>query len=80
MLNDAGTVRPEGGRAFNDMIADATTRALDITYAKAPDIGVFRSTSQFIVRNGLTAVLPFHVLCLIVWNLWVSIWAVLQYH
>ena len=59
MLNDAGTVRPEGGRAFNDMIADATTRALDITYAKAPDIGVFRSTSQFIVRNGLTAVLPF---------------------
>ncbi|MDB3999719.1 hypothetical protein N9446_00075 [bacterium] len=59
MLNDAGTVRPKNGRSFNDLIADATTRALDITYAKAPDIGVFRSTSQFIVRNGLTVVLPF---------------------
>jgi len=59
MLNDAGTVRPEGGRAFGDMVAEATTKALDITYAKQPDVPIFRSTSQFIVRNGLTVILPF---------------------
>ena len=38
---------------------EATNKALDITYAKQPDVPVFRSTSQFIVRNGLTVVLPF---------------------
>ena len=38
---------------------DATNAALDITYAKQPEVPVFRSTSQFIVRNGLTVVLPF---------------------
>lgn len=59
MLNDAGTVRPEGARSFNDIVAEATDKALDVTYAKQPDIPVFRSASQFIVRNGLTVVLPF---------------------
>ena len=59
LLNDASTVRPAEARSFHDLVADATNRALDITYAKQPDIPVFRSTSQFIVRNGLTTVLPF---------------------
>lgn len=59
LLNDASTVKPANARSFNDIVADATDRALDITYAKQPDIPVFRSTSQFITRNGLTVVLPF---------------------
>ena len=59
LLNDASSVRPEGTRSFNDIVADATNRALDVTYAKQPDIPVFRSTSQFITRNGLTVVMPF---------------------
>jgi hypothetical protein len=59
LLNDASSVRPKDARSFNDIVADATNRALDVTYAKQPDIPVFRSTSQFIVRNGLTVVLPF---------------------
>jgi hypothetical protein len=59
LLNDASTVRPKGARSFNELVADATNKALDITYAKQPDIPVFRSTSQFIVRNGLTVVMPF---------------------
>ena len=59
LLNDASTVRPKGARSFNELVADSTNKALDITYAKQPDIPVFRSASQFIVRNGLTVVLPF---------------------
>ena len=59
LLNDASNVRPEGARSFIDIVSDATTKALDVTYAKQPDIPVFRSTSNFIVRNGLTVVLPF---------------------
>tara|TARA_R100001480_G_scaffold35769_4_gene48139 strand:- start:3387 stop:6851 length:3465 start_codon:yes stop_codon:yes gene_type:complete len=59
LLNDAGTVKPKDARSFNDIIAEATTKALDVTYAKAPDVEIFRATSQFIVRNGLTVALPF---------------------
>ena len=59
LLNDASNVRPANARSFHDLVADATNRALDITYAKQPEIPVFRSTSQFIVRNGLTVIAPF---------------------
>jgi hypothetical protein len=59
LLNDASNVRPKGARSFIDIVSDATNKALDVTYAKQPDIPVFRSTSNFIVRNGLTVVLPF---------------------
>jgi len=59
LLNDASSVRPKGARSFNDLVADATNNALDVTYAKQPDIGVFREATSFITRNGLTVVLPF---------------------
>jgi len=59
LLNDASTVRPKDARSFVDIMEEATNKALDITYAKQPEVPVFRSTSQFIVRNGLTVVLPF---------------------
>ncbi len=59
LLNDASTVRPKDARSFVEIMEEATNKALDITYAKQPEVPVFRSTSQFIVRNGLTVVLPF---------------------
>ena len=59
LLNDATTVRPKGARSFNDLVADATNHALDVTYAKQPDIEVFREATSFITRNGLTVALPF---------------------
>jgi len=59
LLNDSSDVKPEGARSFIDLIDDSVTQALDITYAKQPDVPVFRSTSNFIVRNGLTTVMPF---------------------
>jgi hypothetical protein len=59
LLNDASGVKPENARSFLNLVDDAVTKSLDVTYAKMPEIPVFRSTSQFIVRNGLTTVLPF---------------------
>ena len=59
LLNDSTGVRPKGARSFNELVADATNTALDVTYAKQPDIGVFREATSFITRNGLTVVMPF---------------------
>ena len=58
-LNDATTVRPEGGRSFTSILDEAAAKAMDVTYAKQPDIGAFREANSFIVRNGLTVALPF---------------------
>lgn len=59
LLNDASSVKPENARSFLGIVDQAVTKSLDVTYAKMPEIPVFRSTSQFIVRNGLTTVVEF---------------------
>lgn len=59
LLNDVSTVKPEGARSFNELVADSVKRAMDITYAKQPEIQAFRSTATFITRNGLTVAIPF---------------------
>ena len=59
LINDASTVRPEGKRSFINLVDDSVSRALDVTYAKQPDIDTFRDASNFIVRNHLTLVAPF---------------------
>ncbi len=59
LLNDASSVRPKGAPSFNELVDRSVYRALDVTYAKQPDIPVFRSVSSFITRNGLTVVMPF---------------------
>ena len=59
LLNDAPGIRPKGSRSFIDLVADSTDRALDITYAKQPDVPPFQTISSFITRNGLTVVAPF---------------------
>ena len=59
LLNDASSVRPKDARSFKDLISDSVDRALDITYAKQPEMQPFREITSFITRNGLTVVLPF---------------------
>jgi len=59
LMNDASSVRPEGAPSFTALVDEAVTKALDVTYAKQPEIPAFRSTAQFIVRNGLTVFVPF---------------------
>ena len=59
LLNDSTTVRPKGARSFNELVADATNKALDVTYAKQPETPLFREITNFITRNGLTVAIPF---------------------
>ena len=59
LLNDASSVRPDKSRSFVSLVDDSVNRALDVTYAKQPEIPVFQSASNFITRNGLTVVVPF---------------------
>lgn len=50
---------PKGKMSFADMAQVATNRALDVTYAKQPDVAAFKTLSTFITRNGLTVAMPF---------------------
>ena len=59
LINDASSVVPEGKPSFLALIDKSVSKALDVTYAKQPDVPVFRSASSFITRNGLTVVMPF---------------------
>ena len=58
LLNDAPEIVGDK-RSFKQLVADATEKALDITYAKQPDTRMFREATSFITRNGLTVVTPF---------------------
>lgn len=59
LLNDASSVKPEKARSFVNLIDDSVTRALDVTYAKQPDLAPLREFSSFITRYNLTVVMPF---------------------
>ena len=56
LMNNVSSLVPEGAPKFEELIESATKRALDVTYAKAPDIKMFNETSNFLTRTGLTAV------------------------
>lgn len=59
IMNDAGTVRPEGARSFVDIADEAIYDAMDLTYAAKPQLKVFNDLNNLIVRNGLTVAIPF---------------------
>ena len=59
LLNDATTVRPSGAQSFHSLMEQATYKALDVTYGKAPDFWLFRDISNMITKSGLTVVVPF---------------------
>ena len=56
MISNASSVRPKGAPPFEDLLEMSTKRALDVTYAKAPDVPLFKSTANFLSRTGLTAI------------------------
>ncbi len=60
ILNDAASIRPEGGKSIMAMMEEATQKALDVTYAKQPDFAPFRAVSDAITKSGIgTMVVPF---------------------
>ena len=56
LINNVGLEAGKGVPRFEELIESATKRALDVTYAKAPDVSIFNETSNFLTRTGLTAV------------------------
>jgi len=56
LMANSSKVRPKGSPQFAQLIEDSTRRALDVTYAKAPDVPIFSEVSNFLTRTGLTAV------------------------
>ena len=52
-------INPEEVKAFNQIVDESVQFALDLTYAKQPEIEVFRHATNFITRNGLTVIVPF---------------------
>ena len=59
LINDSTEFKPEGARSFMDIVAEATTKATDVTYAKMPDTPIFREMTSFITNSGFTAIMPF---------------------
>ena len=60
IIRDADDLNPTGGkRPALDIFAEATQRALDLTYASAPEVPWFNTASKFIVQNNLTVAIPF---------------------
>jgi hypothetical protein len=59
VINDAPELRGANGRSFIDIMDEATTKALDVTYAKQPDFLPFKIISDTITKSGLTVIVPF---------------------
>tara|TARA_R110001583_G_scaffold180367_1_gene337434 strand:- start:49 stop:3816 length:3768 start_codon:yes stop_codon:yes gene_type:complete len=59
LMNDSSDVKPDNARSFINLIDESVTKSLDVTYAKTPDVPLFRNVSSFITRNGLTILIPF---------------------
>ena len=60
ILRDSEDLNPtKGKRPAVDLFAEATERALDLTYANPPEIAFNRHVSNFIVKNNFTVVVPF---------------------
>ena len=56
LMANSSKVRKKGASSFEQLVEDSTRRALDVTYAKAPDVPVFSDISNFLTRTGLTAI------------------------
>jgi hypothetical protein len=49
----------KNAKSFYELAAEAGEKALDVTYAKTPDVPIFRKASDFIVSSGLTPIVDF---------------------
>ena len=59
LTSDMSQFKPKGARSFIELIDSSVGKALDVTYAKQPDLKIFRDATSFITRNGLTTIIPF---------------------
>ena len=60
ILRDSQDLNPTKGQyTAHEIIAEATERALDLTYANAPESPLGKAFANFITKNNLTVIVPF---------------------
>mgnify|MGYP003643826772 CR=1 FL=1 len=59
LLKNKTTLVPKGKPKFEQLIEQSTRRALEITYAAAPNTAPLREMANFMTKYGLTTVAPF---------------------
>ena len=60
ILRDSQDLNPTKGKyTAHEIIAEATERALDLTYANAPESPLGKAFANFITKNNLTVIIPF---------------------
>jgi hypothetical protein len=60
ILRDSQDLNPTKGQyTAHELIAEATERALDLTYANAPESPLGKAFANFITQNNLTVIIPF---------------------
>ena len=59
IVDDAPDLVPTQAPTFKELMSDSAIKALDVTYAKQPEIQIYRGISSFITRTGLTILMPF---------------------
>ena len=59
LLTNSSKYRPEGARTFEDLVADSTDHALEMTYASMPENELLATVTRFMTNNGLTVFVPF---------------------
>ena len=60
ILRDAEDLNPtKGKRPAVEIMAEATERAMDLTYASSPESPLGKVITDFILKNNLTVILPF---------------------
>jgi len=58
LMNDATSVRPEGARSFSAIVADATDRALRVTYGSQPENDMFAAITNFLTSKKIGGFIP----------------------
>lgn len=53
IIEDSPRIKPKGGKAFVDIMTDATEAALEATYASQPRSGIGKSVTSFIRKTPL---------------------------
>lgn len=60
MVNDAPSIKPKDARNFHELLAEATDKALEKTYAASPSFGPFKAALGILNKiPGGTIIIPF---------------------
>lgn len=62
LMRDSTTVRPDGARSFSAIVADATDKAVKVTYGGQPENDMFAAMTNFLTSKKIGGVVPLTLL------------------